>query len=109
MLVREGGELTETPADGGPVMGAQIVGSTQYGAELADADTRIDSLKDDIRALSYSVLDLQEKASAHDAKFAQILVTLGAHGAKLDSHDRRFDQIDAQLAEILTRLPQRPQ
>jgi len=101
--------LTETAAEGEHMRSAQIVGSTQYGAGVADTDVRIDSLKDDIRALSYSVLDLQEKGSAHDAKFAQILVTLSAHGAKLDSHDGRFDQIDTLLAEILTRLPQRPQ
>ncbi len=107
--------MPQGPADREPVTDAQIVGGTQYGADMADADTRIDSLKDDIRALSYSVLDLQEKASAHDAKFAEILLTLRAHGAKLESHDRRFDQIDArfeqidaQLAEILARLPQRP-
>lgn len=107
--------MPEGPAGRQPVAETEIVGATQYGAGMADADTRIDSLKDDIRALGCSVLDLQEKATAHDAKFAEILLTLRAHGSKLDSHDRRFDQIDvrfeqvdAKLAEILARLPQRP-
>ena len=114
--------MTDGLGDGDPRMAEKIVSGARYGAGMADADTRIDSLKDDIRALSYSVLDLQAKASAHDAKFAEILVTLDAHGAKLDSHDRRFDQvdarfdqvgarlgqIDAQLAEVLARIPAGP-
>ena len=109
--------------------GTPTVSSQLYGADMADAHTRIDSLKEDIRALSDSVLDLQAKAREHDAKFEQVLGILGRHDAKLenhdrqfeqvlgilgrhdaklDNHDRRFDQIDAQLAEILARLPQRP-
>jgi len=78
-----------------------------YGADMADAHTRIDSLKEHIRALSDSVLDLQARAREHDAKFQQVLGIVGRHETKLDNHDRRFDQIDAQLAEILSRLPQR--
>jgi hypothetical protein len=131
--------MTDSPARNlsGTSTNAQIVGGTEYGADMADADTRIDSLKDDIRVLSYSVLDLQEKASAHDAKLAEIIITLDAHGTKLDTHDRRFDQVDARLdgidgrlggidsrldshdrrfdhvdellAQILSRLPQRPE
>ena len=89
--------------DGTPAVSRQL-----YGAGMADAHTRIDSLKEDIRALSDSVLDLQAQAREHDAKFEQVLGALGRHDAKLDNHDRRFDQIDAQLAEILSRLPQRP-
>jgi chromosome segregation ATPase len=111
------------------VDGTPAVSSQFYGVGMADAHTRIDSLKEDIRALSDSVLDLQAKAREHDAKFEQILGSLGHHEtmlesqdrqleqvlgllgrdeAKLDTHDRRFDYIDAQLAEILARLPQRP-
>jgi hypothetical protein len=98
--------MTDSPARdlSGTSTNAQIVGGTEYGADMADADTRIDSLKDDIRVLSYSVLDLQEKASAHDAKLAEILITLDAHGTKLDTHDRRFDQVDARLDGIDGRL-----
>jgi hypothetical protein len=107
VLAMEAAEMTDRSADGLPAADAEIVGTADYVAGMADADTRIDSLKDDIRVLSYSVLDLQEKANAHDAKFDEILITLDAHGAKLDDHDRRFDNVDAQLAEILARLPQR--
>jgi hypothetical protein len=90
------------------VNGTPTVSSELYGAGMADAHTRIDSLEEDIRALSDSVLDLQAKAREHDTKFEQVLGILGRHDAKLESHDRRFDQIDAQLTEILARLPQRP-
>jgi chromosome segregation ATPase len=96
--------MTDGLGDGDPRMAEKIVSGARYGAGMADADTRIDSLKDDIRALSYSVLDLQAKASAHDAKFAEILVTLDAHGAKLDSHDRRFDQVDARFDQVDARF-----
>jgi chromosome segregation ATPase len=98
--------MTEGLGAGDPRMAERIVGGARYGAGMADADTRIDSLKDDIRALSYSVLDLQAKASAHDAKFAEILITLDAHGAKLDSHDRRFDQVDARFDQVDARFDQ---
>jgi chromosome segregation ATPase len=90
---------------------------------MTDAHARIDSLKEDIREIGFSVLDLQDKAAAHDSKLEQVLATQLAHGARfdahdarfdqidarLDAHDARFDQIDARLAEVLARLPQRPQ
>jgi len=98
--------MPEGPAGRQPVAETQSVGATQCGAGVADADTRIDSLKDDIRALGYSVRDLQEKATAHDAKFAEILLTLRAHGSKLESHDRRFDQIDARFEQVDARFEQ---
>ena len=102
-------------------MVADSVSSRGYGDDMADVHARIDSLKDDIRVIGDSVLDLLAKVTAHDAKFEQILGTLASHDARLaghdarfdehdrrfDEHDRRFDQIDAQLAEILARLPQR--
>ncbi len=103
---------------------------------MPDARTRIDSLKEDIRAIGDSVLDLQVKAAGHDDQFAAVLTLLSAHGeklaghdrrfdkvdarlgamdtrldglnARLDGHDARFDHVDAQLAEILARLPHRP-
>jgi hypothetical protein len=34
---------------------------------------------------------------------------MGLGYVRFAGHDRRFDHIDAQLAEILARLPQRPQ
>jgi hypothetical protein len=95
---------------------------------MPDAHTRIDSLKEDIRAIGDSVLDLQTLARAHDVKLEQVVAMLAAHDARFDAidaryeahdrrfddhdrrfddHDRRFDQIDSQLAEILARLPQR--
>jgi pilus assembly protein FimV len=98
--------MPQGPADREPATDAQIVGGTQYGSGMADADTRIDRLKGDIRAVSYSVLDLQEKATAHDAKFAEILLTLRAHGTKLQSHDRRFEQIDGRFEQIDGRFDQ---
>jgi len=109
-------------------MVADSASSRGYGDDMADVHARIDSLKDDIRVIGDSVLDLLAKVTAHDAKFEQILGTLASHDARLaghdarfdehdrrfdehdrrfDEHDRRFDQIDAQLAEILARLPQR--
>jgi chromosome segregation ATPase len=115
---------------------------------MTDAHTRIDSLKEDIREIGYSVLDLQAKAAAHDAKLEQVLATQLAHEARFDhidvrldgletrfdgletrfdgletrfdgfeasvdrqfaSQDSRFDRIDALLAEVLSRLADRPQ
>jgi len=114
----------------------RTVGGRDYGDNMADANTRIDSLKEDIREIGFSVLDLQAKARDHDAKLEQILATQVAHDARfdgidarfdgidgrldaidtrfdavdgrLDAIDTRFDQIDVQLAEVLARLPQRP-
>ena len=102
--------------------GAQTVGGRDYGDNMPDAHTRIDSLKEDIREIGYSVLDLQAKAQAHDTKLDQILAKLGVHDAQLAAHDdrfdridgqlathdNRFDRIDGQLAEILSRLPAAP-
>ena len=109
--------------------GAQTVGGRNYGDNMPDANTRIDSLKEDIREIGYSILDLQAKAKTHDTKLDQVLATLGAHRAQFDAidsqltthegrfdridsqlttHDNRFDRIDGQLAEILSRLPAAP-
>ena len=95
---------------------------------MADAHTRIDSLKEDIREIGFSLLDLQARSRVHDSKLEKCLAILTAHGTRLDSHDGRFgtidqrldtihqrleahdgrfDQIGAQLAEVLARLPQR--
>ena len=97
---------------------------------MTDANTRIDSLKEDIREIGYTVLDLQAKAVAHDSKLEQVLATQLAHDARFDAHDARFDgldrrldamdtrfdgvdsrfdRVDALLAEVLSRLSQRPQ
>ena len=90
---------------------------------MPDVDTRIDSLKEDIREIGYTVLDLQAKAAAHDSKLEQVLAAemlhaarfdsvderLDAHDARFDRIDERFDQVTAQLTEVLARLPQRPE
>ena len=115
---------------------------------MTDADTRIDSLKEDVREIGYTVLDLQAKAAAHDSKLEQVLATQLAHDARFDtmdarfdgldrrldamdarfdarldavdgrldavdgrlaSQDSRFDRVDALLAEVLSRLSERPQ
>jgi chromosome segregation ATPase len=116
--------------------GAQTVGGRDYGDNMPDAHARIDSLKEDIREIGYSLLDLQAKAQTQDAKLDKILATLGAHDARfeandnrfdridgqltahdnrfdridgqLTAHDNRFDRIDGQLTEILSRLPAAP-
>ena len=67
---------------------------------MADVDTRIDSLKEDIREIGYTVLDLQAKALAHDSKLEQVLATQLAHDARFNAHDARFDAIDARLDAI---------
>jgi len=97
---------------------------------MTDAHTRIDSLKEDVREIGFSVLDLQAKAAAHDSKLERVLATQLSHGARFDAHDsrfdqidrrldahdsrfdqidRRFDQLDGRLMEVLARLPQRPE
>jgi len=71
---------------------------------MTDAHTRIDSLKDDIREIGYTVLDLQAKALAHDSKLEQVLATQVAHDARFDAHDARFDAHDARFDAIDGRL-----
>ena len=71
---------------------------------MTDAHTRIDSLKDDIREIGYTVLDLQAKALAHDSKLEQVLATQVAHDARFDAHDARFDAHDARFDAIDARL-----
>jgi hypothetical protein len=101
-----------------------------YGDNMPDAHTRIDSLKEDIREIGYTVLDLQAKAVAHDSKLERVLATQLAHDARFDgldrrldamdvrfdgldgrlaSQDSRFDRVDALLDEVLSRLSERPQ
>ena len=112
----------------------QIVGSQEYGDNMADAHTRIDNLKVDIRELGDSILDLRAAARVHDSKLEKVMEKLTAHNgrlhghdqrfdvldarlsghdqrfdaidARLSGHDRRFDGVDAKLTEILSRLPQ---
>jgi chromosome segregation ATPase len=71
---------------------------------MTDAGTRIDSLKEDIREIGYTVLDLQAKAVAHDSKLEQVLATQLAHDARFDAHDARLDTIDARLDTMDGRL-----
>ena len=85
----------------------QSVGGCGYRHHMPDANTRIDSLKEDIRAIGDSVLDLRAKAVGHERRFDQIDAHLDQIDARLDGHDVRFDHVDAQLAEILARLPSR--
>ncbi|HUC26091.1 MAG TPA: hypothetical protein VMA73_25590, partial [Streptosporangiaceae bacterium] len=61
---------------------------------MTDAHTRIDSLKEDIREIGFTVLDLQAKAVAHDSKLEQVLATQLAHDARFDAMDTRFDGLD---------------
>ncbi len=96
---------------------------------MADAHTRIDNLKVDIRELGDSILDLRAAARVHDSKLEKVMARVVAHDARfdaidarldshgrrfdaidtrLDSHERRFDGFDAKLTEILSRLPQQP-
>ena len=71
---------------------------------MADVDTRIDSLKEDIREIGYTVLDLQAKALAHDSKLEQVLATQLAHDARFDAVDGRFDAVDGRLDAVDGRL-----
>ncbi len=109
---------------------AELSAARSTVTDMPDAHTRIDSLKEDIREIGYSILDLQAKAQAHDAKLELLMAAQLVHAGRFDgidarldsvdarldsvdgrfdSVDGRFDQIDAQLAEMLARLPQRPE
>src|SRR5215469_14562969 len=68
------------------------------------AHIRIDSLKEDIRQIGYTVLDLQAKAVAHDSKLEQVLVTQLAHETRFDQVDVRLGQIDVRLGGLETRF-----
>jgi chromosome segregation ATPase len=82
----------------------RTVGGREYGDNMTDAHTRIDSLKEDIREIGYAVLDLQAKAVAHDSKLEQVLATQLAHDARFDAHDARFDGLDRRLGAMNTRF-----
>jgi len=82
----------------------RTVGSADYGDLVTDAHTRIDSLKEDIRQIGYTVLDLQAKAAAHDSKLEQVLAIQLAHGVRFDHIDARLDRVDPRLEGIGTRL-----
>ena len=75
----------------------RTVGGRDYGDNMTDAHTRIDSLKEDIREIGYTVLDLQAKAVAHDSKLEQVLATQLTHDARFDAMDARFDRVDGRL------------
>ena len=70
---------------------ARTVGTRSYGHTMADAHTRIDNLKEDIREIGFSLLDLQARSRVHDSKLEKCLAILTAHGTRLDSQDARFD------------------
>ena len=82
----------------------RTVGSRDCGDNMTDANTRIDSLKKDIREIGYTVLDLQAKAVAHDSKLEQVLATQLAHDARFDAMDARFDGLDRRLDAMDTRF-----
>jgi hypothetical protein len=82
----------------------QTVGGQEYGDNMADAHTRIDNLKVDIRGLGDSILDLQATVDAHGSKLEQIMASLTAHSARFDAHDARFDALDKRLAGHGARL-----
>jgi len=96
----------------------QNVGGRGYGDDMPDANTRIDSLREDMRVIGDMVLDLQVKVSGHDRRFDQIDAHLAEHGSRfdavdarldriqgrLDAHDARFDAVDARLDRIDGRL-----
>ena len=82
----------------------RTVGSADYGDLVTDAHTRIDSLKEDIRQIGCTVLDLQAKAAAHDSKLEQVLAIQLAHGVRFDHIDARLDRVDPRLEGMGTRL-----
>ena len=82
----------------------RTVGSANYGDLMTDAHTRIDSLKEDIRQIGCTVLDLQAKAAAHDSKLEQVLAIQLAHGVRFDHIDARLDRVDPRLEGMGTRL-----
>ena len=98
-------------------------------AEIARLDRRIDGVDETVRALSDSILEIQEVQGEHSATLDhstaatywithtavldQHTATLDQHTAVLTSLDERVSrlevqmlQISAQLAEVLRRLPE---
>ena len=89
---------------GSRIDSTRTVGGPDYGDNMTDAHTRIDSLKEDIREIGFSVLDLQAKVAAHDSKLEQILATQLAHGSRSDQIDVRLKHIDIRLDGLETRF-----
>ncbi len=97
---------------------ARTVGGRDYGDNMADANTRTDSLKEDIREIGYSILDLQAKARDHDAKLEQIVAAQLAHDARsrrsglqlvahIEHQDRR-QQVICQARQLVDAVAENP-
>ena len=63
-------------------------------------DSQVDSLKEDIRTLSDTVVQILDHVAAHDARFDGIEARLNAHDARFDGIDGRLDGIDGRLDGI---------
>lgn len=99
----------------------QVISETTAG--ILDAveshDAKFTQILTTLEAHDAKFAEVFATLGAHDAKFAKILNTLEAHGTALEAHGAtleahgrlleayagRFDRIDAQLAQVLARLP----
>jgi len=86
--------MADRDAGTGP---GQNAGGRGYGGDMPDANTRIDSLREDIRVIGDMVVDLQVKVAGHDRRFDQIDTRLAGHDARFDAVDMRLDSIEARL------------
>ncbi len=60
-------------------------------------EAQIDSIREDIRAISDTVSDLATRVAAHDGRFDQVDRRFDWIDGRLDQHDARFDRIDGRL------------
>jgi DNA repair ATPase RecN len=88
----------------GPAAGPDSVSGQAYAADMADANVRIDHLKEDLDAIGSSVLDLLAKARAHDAKLKEVQKALDLHTSNFDRVDSRLGGIDSRLDRVDSRL-----
>jgi len=63
-------------------------------------ETQIDSVREDLRAISDNVSDLVTRVAAHDGRFDQVDRRLDRIDGRLDQYDARFDRIDGRLDGI---------
>ena len=70
------------------------VGPLEYAGDMPATEAQVDSIKEDIRALSDTV--------------SEILVTVKDHGHRLDKVENRLDGMDSAIQEILTLVRRGP-
>jgi chromosome segregation ATPase len=88
----------------------RAVGGQGYSAAVADTQTQIDTMREDIRAISDSAVQALEELKEHSYQFTRVIIRLNLLDARqlgLDSRLNRVEEKVTGLDEKVTGLDQK--